>query len=83
MKYDDFALPSLENIENMAKAYAKMEKQFLQESGNCDEDYSILQKIYNNLFCSNQMLKKICSVNNKSRKFLNTYELATKLKVEF
>lgn len=29
IKYDDFAMPSLENIENMAKSYAEMEKNII------------------------------------------------------
>ncbi|MBQ8748863.1 MAG: hypothetical protein IJZ29_00120 [Clostridia bacterium] len=84
VKYDDFAMPSLENIENMAKAYAEMEKQYIEEKKkNCCEDYNSLQQIYENIYCSFDILNKISAIYPKNRKFTILCEKVTKLKLEF
>ena len=84
IKYDDFAMPSLENIENMAKAYAKMEKNYLSNK-ECalKEDFKVLQIIYNNIFISYDILVKLCSLYPKNRKFNILSEKNAKLKLEF
>lgn len=84
IKYDDFAMPSLENIENMAKAYAKMEKNYLSNK-ECalKEDFKVLQNIYNNIFISYDILVKLCSLYPKNRKFNILSEKNAKLKLEF
>ncbi len=48
IKYDDFAMPSLENIENMAKSYADMERKIKESDKNtnkCDCENERMQKV--------------------------------------
>ena len=83
IKYDDFALPSLENIENMARAYSEMEKRYLSNDELKNEDAKIVQEIYDNLFSSYDIVSKLCEIYPKNRKFLIIGNMLTKLKVNF
>lgn len=83
-KYDDFAMPSLENIENMAKAYAKMEKQYLlDKEDNINENSEVVIDVYYDIFESLDVVSKLCDMYPKNRKFLILKEKITKLKCEF
>lgn len=87
IKYDDFAMPSLENIENMAKAYAEMERNTLNagggNGGKVKEDYSVVADVYESIFHTFSVLSSLSSFYPKNRKFFILSEKVAKIKAEF
>lgn len=82
-KYDDFAMPSLENIENMAKAYTRMEKEYLKDKQYKSVDENTIQKVYENIYNSYNILVKLCDICPKNRKFFILCEQLGKMKINF
>ena len=78
-EYNDFALPSIENIEQMAKAYQK----YKQESANVIfKDASQTQKLYNAIYNFCNCVDFVYSQNVNNKNCLIIFNLAKKLKLD-
>ena len=76
-EYDDFALPNIENIEQMAKAYQKF-NQNRHNSLTNNEDVNNLYKNVNN-FCN--VIDFVCRENLKKVEYRDVFDLSKKLKL--
>ena len=79
--YDDFALPSKDNIELMTREYAKLNNNY--DSENVSEDYKFLQNVYECIYNAFNMIGTIVELNPKNKKFYNLGEKIGKLKNEY
>jgi len=82
-RYDDFALPSLENIEQMAKAYRQMEEQSKSELTVKGVDRETIQNVYECIYNTFNILSKFCQMYPKNRKFTGLCDKLGKMKNEF
>lgn len=78
-EYNDFALPSIENIEQMAQAYQKYkQKDNISKMQNAEQMKKLKNCIYN--FCN--CIDYLYSKNKSNCQLLNLYNLAKKLKLD-
>lgn len=78
--YDDFALPSIENIEQMAKAYQKYKEE--QEKNNKKLSGELLLALYKNIYKIYDIIECLYNKNRENISAEKLFNLGKRLKLK-